>query len=88
MIGASAPDFPLADRADGPARGEVVLEGLVEGAAPGNGRTEAPLLGVHTMTHRRDPIIEEQPDGDQGAEATLLAAWAAAIQAAAGSKRD
>jgi 4-hydroxy-3-polyprenylbenzoate decarboxylase len=71
-----------------PARGEIVLEGLVESAATGSGGAGAPLLKVHTMTHRRDPILEVQPDGDRGAEATLLAAWAAASQAAAESEGD
>jgi UbiD family decarboxylase len=70
-----------------PARTEIVLEGVVETAKPGDSAPDAPLLRVHTMTHRRDPIVEVQPDGEGGAEATSLAAWAAAALVAAGRER-
>lgn len=71
-----------------PARGEIVLEGLVESASTQGGRPGAPLLTIHTMTHRRDPIFEVRPDGDRGAESRLLASWAAASQAATGSESE
>jgi UbiD family decarboxylase len=68
-----------------PARTEIVLEGVVEPPNPAGSAPDVPLLTVHTLTHRRDPIVEVQPDGERGAEATLLAAWAAAALAATGS---
>ena len=41
-----------------PARGEIVLEGLVEASFTRETEPGAPLLTIHTMTHRRDPIFE------------------------------
>jgi 4-hydroxy-3-polyprenylbenzoate decarboxylase len=69
-----------------PARGEIVLEGLVDGSLTESREHAPPLLTIHTMTHRRDPLFEVQPHGERGAEARLLAAWAAASQAAKGGE--